>query len=139
MILVTFVGFANSYQPNYEEKTGDMSSYCSFTIKSGTSMNSVNYQLQVINCYSEITGQPAPWRDPALRHILVYCIRSDLHQGDTYPWSGCVFFPLTEEKLLVKVCYTYSSASIYLFLFSTQIGHSTWPSILEDFIPGMLW
>lgn len=61
MILVTFVGFANSYQPNYEEKTGDMSSsYCSFMINSGTSMNSVNYQLQVINCYGEITGLPAP-------------------------------------------------------------------------------
>lgn len=50
MSLATSVAFADSYEPNYKENTGAMSSYCSFMMNSGTSMNSVNCQLQVINC-----------------------------------------------------------------------------------------
>lgn len=48
MSLATSLAFADS-QANYKENTEAMSSYCSFMISSGTSMNSVNQQLQVIN------------------------------------------------------------------------------------------
>lgn len=110
-------------------------------INSGTSVNSINYQLQAINRWGEITGQPPPRCDQALRHILMCCIKLDVLQGQsgTFIMAVYFFFLRTEETQLAKALYSHSFALSYLLLFSTQIWHSTWPSILEDFILAMLW
>lgn len=121
MNLAASLAFADS-QPNYKENTEAMSSYCSFMISSGTNMNSVNQQLQVIN---------AGWDNKSARSLMWPRTKAHacvLHQTRCSPrWnrhlcSSCIFiFSSTEKALLVQGFYSRSFASSSSLLFSTQI------------------